>query len=220
MPTTTRRNAKKERILNAALKLFSQQGFHATTTKEIAAESGVAEGLIFYHFGDKRKLLLFLMNNFSFAAQLQEDAGELSKLPADEALFQYGIAYLQFLRTNMDYLMLIWSPELIRDAEVSKEVSRLIGGFGTAGSSMLKQAAGSNHQPEHTVQVAMMMMTSSILVYGMLHSRFGGKRSRSGTNPIFASSSGCCCMGWEKNPDHDVFLREEQRCIYKKLMAV
>lgn len=60
MPTTTRRNAKKERILNAALKLFSQQGFHATTTKEIAAESGVAEGLIFYHFGDKRKLLLFL----------------------------------------------------------------------------------------------------------------------------------------------------------------
>ncbi|VTR54149.1 Uncharacterised protein [Actinobacillus pleuropneumoniae] len=38
---------------------------------------------------------------------------------------------------------------------------------------MLKQAAGSSRQPEHTVQVAMMMMTSSILVYGMLHSRFG-----------------------------------------------
>lgn len=173
MPTTPRRNAKKERILNAALKLFSQQGFHATTTKEIAAESGVAEGLIFYHFGDKRKLLLFLVNDFSFAAQLQEDAGELSKLPADEALFQYGVAYLQFLRKNMDYLMLIWSPELIKDAEVSKEVSRLIGGFGAAGSSILKQAAGPPHQPEHTVQVAMMMMTSSILVYCMLHSRFG-----------------------------------------------
>lgn len=173
MPTTNNRNAKKERILNAALKLFSQQGFHATTTKEIAAESGVAEGLIFYHFGDKRKLLLYLVNNFSFVTQLQEDAGELSKLPAEEALFQYGLAYLGFLRTNMDYLMLIWSPELIRDAEVSNEVSRLIEGFGTAGSSILKQAAGSKHQPEHTVQVAMTMMTSSILVYCMLHSRFG-----------------------------------------------
>ncbi|MGG4345430.1 TetR/AcrR family transcriptional regulator [Paenibacillus lautus] len=172
MPTKNNRNAKKERILNAALKLFSQQGFHATTTKEIAAESGVAEGLIFYHFGDKRKLLLYLVNNFSFVTQLQKDAGELWKLPAEEALFQYGLAYLGFLRTNMDYLMLIWSPELIRDAEVSNEVSRLIGGFGTAGSSILKQAAGPKHPSEHTVQVAMMMMTSSILVYCMLNSRF------------------------------------------------
>ncbi|WP_098748223.1 TetR/AcrR family transcriptional regulator [Paenibacillus sp. EZ-K15] len=172
MPSTNNRNAKKERILNAALKLFSQQGFHATTTKEIAAESGVAEGLIFYHFGDKRKLLLYLVNNFSFVTQLQEEAGELSKLPAEEALFQYGLAYLGFLRTNMDYLMLIWSPELIRDAEVSSEVSRLIEGFGTAGSSILKQAARPKHPSEHTVQVAMMMMTSSILVYCMLHSRF------------------------------------------------
>lgn len=172
MPTT-KRNAKKERILNAALKLFSQQGYHATTTKEIAAESGVAEGLIFYHFGDKRKLLLYLVNNFSFVTQLQEEAGELSKLPAEEALFQFGLAYLGFLRTNMDYLMLIWSPELIKDAEVSNEVSRLIGGFGTAGSSILKQAAGPRHQPEQTVQVAMMMMTSSILVYCLLHTRFG-----------------------------------------------
>lgn len=172
MPATNR-NAKKERILNAALKLFSQQGYHATTTKEIAAESGVAEGLIFYHFGDKRKLLLYLVNNFSFVTQLQEETGELSKLPAEEALFQYGLAYLGFLRTNMDYLMLIWSPELIKDAEVSNEVSQLIGGIGTAGSSIFKQAAGSKHQPEHTVQTAMMMMTSSILVYCLLHTRFG-----------------------------------------------
>lgn len=172
MPTT-KRNAKKERILNAALKLFSHQGYHATTTKEIAAESGVAEGLIFYHFGDKRKLLLYLVNNFSFVTQLQKEAGELSKLPAEEALFQFGFAYLGFLRTNMDYLMLIWSPELIKDAEVSIEVSRLIGGFGTAGSSILKQTAGAKNQPEHTVQTAMMMMTSSILVYCLLHTRFG-----------------------------------------------
>ncbi|MBX4146976.1 MULTISPECIES: TetR/AcrR family transcriptional regulator [Paenibacillus] len=171
--TTTNRNTKKERILNAALKLFSHQGYHATTTKEIAAESGVAEGLIFYHFGDKRKLLLYLVNNFSFVTQLQAEAGELSKLPAEEALFQFGLAYLGFLRTNMDYLMLIWSPELIKDAEVSNEVSQLIGGMGTAGSSILKQAAGSKHQPEHTIQTAMMMMTSSILVYCMLHTRFG-----------------------------------------------
>ena len=132
MPATNR-NAKKERILNAALKLFSQQGYHATTTKEIAAESGVAEGLIFYHFGDKRKSAALPCEQFFLCYTASGGGGELSKPPAKEALFQFGLAYLGFLRTNMDYLMLIWSPELIKDAEVSNEVSQLIGGIGTAG---------------------------------------------------------------------------------------
>ena len=73
----------------------------------------------------------------------------------------------------MDYLMLIWSPELIKDAEVSNEVSQLIGVLGQQAAKIFKQAAGSKHQPEHTVQTAMMMMTSSILVYCLLHTRFG-----------------------------------------------
>jgi len=58
LPRKEDKESKKELIFKAALKLFSQKSFHATTTKDIANECGVAEGLIFYHFGDKRKLLL------------------------------------------------------------------------------------------------------------------------------------------------------------------
>lgn len=153
--------------------MFSTQGYHATTTKEIAAESGVAEGLIFYHFGDKRKLLLYIVRNFSFITQVEEDAIALAKLSTEEALVHYGMKYLEFLKLNKEYIMLIWSPELVNDAEVSAEVSRLIDGFGTAGRSILKRPGVSEPQQEVTVQVAMMMVTSSILVYFMLHSRFG-----------------------------------------------
>lgn len=172
MPTNNKRNAKKERILQAALTLFSKQGYHATTTKEIAGESGVAEGLIFYHFGDKRKLLLHIVHHYSFIPRIESDLAALSGLPVNEAMVRYGLAYLDFLRTNQDYILLIWSPELIRDEEVSGEVSRLIGGFGSAGSSILNQGT-ETPKPEGTVQVAMMMLTSSILVYFMLHARFG-----------------------------------------------
>ncbi|MCJ8014119.1 TetR/AcrR family transcriptional regulator [Paenibacillus sp. KQZ6P-2] len=166
-------DSKKERILAAALKLFSQKGFHATSTKEIANECGVAEGLIFYHYGDKRKLLLHIVKNFSFALHAQRGEGYLSGKTLEDALVQYGLEYLQFLKDHIDYLMLIWSPEMIQDEAVSQEVSHLVGSIGSAGTRMLKQGMGPEQPAEATLEVAMSMMTSSILLYFMLHYRFG-----------------------------------------------
>jgi len=48
---------KKERILDAALKLFVENGIDATSTAKIAKEAGVASGLIFHHFGSKENLI-------------------------------------------------------------------------------------------------------------------------------------------------------------------
>ena len=46
---------KKEQILNAALELFANDGFTATSTSKVAKRAGVSEGLIFRHFGNKRR---------------------------------------------------------------------------------------------------------------------------------------------------------------------
>ena len=43
-------------ILAAARRLFSERGFSAVSTTEIAAEAGVARGLINHYFGTKREL--------------------------------------------------------------------------------------------------------------------------------------------------------------------
>lgn len=168
------KDSKKERILEAALKLFSLKGFHATTTKEIAGESGVAEGLIFYYFGDKRTLLLHLVQNFSFAVTVQKEIEHLTQQSLEESLVQYGLKYHRFLKQNADYIKLVWSPEMIQDEAVSKEVFQFIEKIGTVGSTLLKRDAD-DAQPldESTCQAAVMMLTSSILVYFMIHSRFG-----------------------------------------------
>lgn len=52
---------KQRRILEAAMKLFSEKGFHASSTSEIAKEAGVAEGTIFRHFKTKKDILLALV---------------------------------------------------------------------------------------------------------------------------------------------------------------
>lgn len=52
LDSQTRRRA----ILDAALPVFAQKGFAATTTKEIAQAAGVSEALIFKHFPSKASL--------------------------------------------------------------------------------------------------------------------------------------------------------------------
>jgi len=44
-------------LVRAALELFTTQGYHASTTPEIAHKAGVAEGTIYRHFASKEQLL-------------------------------------------------------------------------------------------------------------------------------------------------------------------
>ncbi len=47
---------RRRQILAAARRLFSERGYSAVSTGEIAAEAGVARGLINHYFGTKRTL--------------------------------------------------------------------------------------------------------------------------------------------------------------------
>lgn len=49
-------NDTSKKIMKVALKLFSEQGYYPTTTKQIAEEAGVNELTIFRHFGSKSNL--------------------------------------------------------------------------------------------------------------------------------------------------------------------
>lgn len=47
----------RERLVRAALELFTTQGYHTSTTPMIARRAGVAEGTIYRHFDSKEHLL-------------------------------------------------------------------------------------------------------------------------------------------------------------------
>jgi AcrR family transcriptional regulator len=47
----------RRRLQQAALELYGERGFDATTTAEIAARAGVTERTYFRHFADKREVL-------------------------------------------------------------------------------------------------------------------------------------------------------------------
>lgn len=69
--------ATKATIADAALELFSEQGYAATSTKQIAREAGVSEGLIFRYFPTKIALLR------SIADEQKTLSGRVRRLLAD-----------------------------------------------------------------------------------------------------------------------------------------
>jgi AcrR family transcriptional regulator len=53
--------ARRTQILMGAAQVFADKGYHKATTKEIAKAAGVSEGTIYNYFGNKRELLLAMV---------------------------------------------------------------------------------------------------------------------------------------------------------------
>jgi len=50
------REERRRQILEAALAVFSQKGFHATNVSDVAAQAGVSQGTIYWYFESKEEL--------------------------------------------------------------------------------------------------------------------------------------------------------------------
>ncbi len=72
------RAARERALISAAGHLFATRGFEATTTREIAAQAGCAEGLIHRYFDGKAGLLLAIVE--SRASQEVHDLTEGLKI--------------------------------------------------------------------------------------------------------------------------------------------
>jgi len=53
LPPRPRSEAKRTKIIDAAMRHFAEQGYHAARVGDIAALLGIAKGSIFQHFGSK-----------------------------------------------------------------------------------------------------------------------------------------------------------------------
>ncbi len=86
----TRRN----QILDAAMTVFAEKGFHRATTREIAETAGVAEGTIYNYFAGKDDLLIGLMVRLTELESLEGDLTQALDSDSKSALvsmFRYRI---------------------------------------------------------------------------------------------------------------------------------
>ncbi|MBZ4016040.1 TetR family transcriptional regulator [Streptomyces purpurogeneiscleroticus] len=78
----------RERLLEAALELFAEKGFEATSLREIGAKVGVQNSAIYAHFDSKKQIFEFLMDSAGLLdlGLLGFETGTLAHTRPEEAL--------------------------------------------------------------------------------------------------------------------------------------
>lgn len=76
MPIVPKGPASTDRILEAAGKLFARQGYHGTTTRQIAQLADVGENTIFRQFDHKELLFWSTLRRYSSGLKLRRDLEE------------------------------------------------------------------------------------------------------------------------------------------------
>ena len=66
----TRGEQTREQILQAALQLFNDRGYHGTSMRQIAERAGVALGSIYNHFPNKEQIFLVVLMRFHPAVEI------------------------------------------------------------------------------------------------------------------------------------------------------
>jgi len=90
------RTDTKTRLVDAAMRLFSQKGYQATTTSEVAREAGANAGSLYFFFPTKQQLLLAVLDRY------HDSIGEMLLGPAWKDVsdpIERVFALLDFYRT-------------------------------------------------------------------------------------------------------------------------
>lgn len=120
---------KQDRIINAALKVFSANSFRHASTDEIVKEAGISKGLLFHYFISKMGLYSFLFD-YSVKYMLFEYSRAVSEDETDYFAIrkQMELAKLNVLR-NYPYMSAFIERELqesqidvIEETEESKNL--------------------------------------------------------------------------------------------------
>jgi AcrR family transcriptional regulator len=119
------RAGKQKALMQAALRLFATRGYEVTTTREIAAAAGCAEGLIHRYFNGKAGLLSALIE-YQTSQELTE-LRHISHSAADleEEFLQLVAWEIEYLWKNRDFLRVFISRALV-DPSLGRAISRAV----------------------------------------------------------------------------------------------
>lgn len=120
-PETRDREARKRAMIDAAIALFSDEGYDGVSTRAVAERAGCSETLLFRYFGGKRGLLLAICNQMSEWPYERLRADEFNDPRA--YLEQQLLRMLQHVRENSAAIRII-TATIVTDGELASEFER------------------------------------------------------------------------------------------------
>jgi len=128
---------RREHIIDAAMRVFSQKGFTKATNKDIAREAGITPGLIYYYFESKEALLKAIIETRSPVQLLNSLPQQMFELPPEMFLRFLIQRVLGIVETeNFIRLARMLLPEIVHSPEMASMLTAIfqrvlgfLGGF-------------------------------------------------------------------------------------------
>jgi AcrR family transcriptional regulator len=98
------KNDTRRRILDAAGRLFRENGFDSATTRDLAREADIAAGTLFNYFRSKEDLAMTLIADAAEEARAEFHSSLRPAAALDEALFAHVAVGLRHLRPHRAYI--------------------------------------------------------------------------------------------------------------------
>lgn len=119
------REGKRQALMQAALQLFASKGFEATTTREIAASAGCAEGLIHRYFEGKAGLLHALVE-YKISHEVQDLGHHLKPAETFEQEFLQLVEWEVDRAWKTQDFFRVFIPRAIVDSSLASVMSRAV----------------------------------------------------------------------------------------------
>ena len=113
--------AKRQRILDSALKLFAHEPYQAVTMDRVAVAAGVAKGTLYLYFPSKDALYLGVLNDGLDTAYRTYQASADPKLPVVERMRRSIAVAVEFFDQRRDFLQ-FYATEEPRLAEARNRI--------------------------------------------------------------------------------------------------
>ena len=117
----------RDRLIEAAVRLFSRPGSGLISIEAIAAEAGLTKGAFYHHFTDRAELLTAVARRISPVEEMRSQIEPAVGLSAREGLIAIARAYYSAMRTRADLVRNL-AANSSQDPELARVVmSEIIG---------------------------------------------------------------------------------------------
>ncbi len=165
VPQQARSRRTRERILEAAVACFEQQGYDKTTTAEIARRARVAVGTLYGYFEDKRSILLELiqenMNAMADYVVRGLDPEAWRDTDPRESTRALIDAVFHTRNFNPGMQRIVWE-RFFKDHEIRHAMESIEGRLQGAIASLLEALKAEGHVRVNDVDMAAFMVQASL----------------------------------------------------------
>lgn len=172
-PLTSRQQqaeARRSQILETALRLFALHGFNGVSTKQIAQEVGIAEGLIFHYFASKEDLLnAVIETRHSFFGSLREILLNARGMSTQEVMPMLAGEWLKTLRRESAITSIMFA-EAQTNARVGEALQGLIaGGVSLLADYLQERVSAGELRSDLPLKTSAQMFFSSLMIFFVAH---------------------------------------------------